>query len=177
MCTESLEWPKVQWPLLGCLWSLSGNSASICHIIEVQSFIAAIKTFQMHCVIFAPAKVQTIVWKVRLTICQMLELRAQLSHTPPTCDFSSFFISISPNSIMVLKFVHSFDFLYHIEMANILLLTWSGSKLQAWKDIKPVKAYQLMHWYAVNSKLFILLLRVALSQHISKQFADMRWIT
>lgn len=82
VCTESLVWPKEQWPLLGWLWSLSGNFASICHIIEAWSFIAAIKTFQMHYVISAPAKVQTIVWEVRLTIRQMLDLKAQLSHTP-----------------------------------------------------------------------------------------------
>lgn len=48
--------PRRQWLVLECLWSLSRNSASVCHIIEVWSFIAAIKTFQMHYIISTQAK-------------------------------------------------------------------------------------------------------------------------
>lgn len=47
---------RMRWLVLKCLWSLSRISASICHIIEVWSFIAAIKTFQMHYIISTPAK-------------------------------------------------------------------------------------------------------------------------
>lgn len=43
--------PRMQWLVLECLWSLSRNSASGCHIVEVWSFMAAIKTFQMHYII------------------------------------------------------------------------------------------------------------------------------
>lgn len=48
LCTESPWLPRAQWLVLECLWSLSGNSASICHITKAWSFIGTIRTFQMH---------------------------------------------------------------------------------------------------------------------------------
>lgn len=51
-----------------------------------------------------------------------LPLEAWLPH-PPQETSLTFSLYISANSIMVFEFVQASDFLYHIEMANILLLT------------------------------------------------------
>lgn len=49
-------------------------------------------------------------------------MEALLPH-PPQETSLTFSLYISANSIMVFEFVQASDFLYHIEMANILLLT------------------------------------------------------
>ena len=87
-----------------------------------------------------------------------------------------FFHSISPNSIMVFTFAQPFWLpLSHRDgKHSVANLKWLQAARR--EDIKPVKAYQRIHWYAVNSRRFALLLRAAVSQHISKQLLTSRWM-
>lgn len=85
--------PTMQCLILECLWSLSRNSASICHIIEERSFIAAIKTFQMHYTISTRAKSPDHCLKSKVSDLSdaVVDLRGCLRPHPPTWDFSYFF--------------------------------------------------------------------------------------